>query len=1148
VSNAWHELIGYKGGGVAEKAKEEIDAAAKELKKEAKTYGKKGAAMDILNRGLVTDYLGSAVELPNAALQFADYLQTKVPGLSEPASVMEPEGERVPKFSLSTEEPYGGKNAWNKLLKQVGVTSDVERPIAETVTSLMSPFALGAAKKVIATAKKLAPTAADIMLDTSKGVRPYGVEQEGAFYRVRPESLKGSGARARGNLETSRESPDIAAGASRGDVSQPYAGESFKDLTASQNFPLDVADKYSRKNMGGQYILPNMSESSLAKQSAIGRTFELAASDNPQYKKAVFAAYKKKYPKIVEQSKAKDYDDLMEKSYLQLAKETEQQFAELPINLSYHKAGEGNYRSSAEMLHDVHKNKHLYVFQGGDPHDFLNAVDPKTGLNTNEMFRAVHDFFGHAVHGPQFGPKGEELAWLAHSKMFSPLAKLAMTSETRGQNSFVNYTPINAQLKKTLSSIEEELYDARRRGRDSEVNRLEQLKAGFFGDFQYAPQKSVLLPPEFTLSTYEGGMPAYVQPLIEPKAGTTTQTPLTHYSTSPNLTATDPSRYGTGIAGEESARLEGVINPVRDRTYFYAGEPGQVTPEVGLGPHMYRAEGETLYNLAEDPMNFRALATESNRVPFTAQANAGTVRGAQSMADLERMIKEYGYEGYLQPGGRSPAAAVFNPKTVERRAEGGLTRAGTKAKPYPWEEALEAQWKRTTTRLKGLANDPDQELRNIARQYFPNDTDTPEERAQKLEDLYMGFAGTTIGKVGKVGNVKVKSTVHEPKRMAFPGIYQRPDVIAAEAASRVVDESPNLFKLFGVTREDLYQMNKGRRGNLPGDLPGAAEKPRGSAAAAGVMTSKNAQRLIDTLSEAEKYPRLVQGMDPWYVMDPVFQRMEQLLGRDKAITEYRKFNTLTGMASPGSEVLTEIPRGTAAYYLQNQGRFPDFIKYAGRSAESRGADFPADIINVPGHAYHKTSQALPMKQYLDAGVIQMDSPKVPLYIEASGVPQTGFQTQTAVGDAHYSRGIGLADTRGKATRKGKEVVPGASVTNPEMSMLAPWWRQEIALPLDIEPVTAQARLWGTTSGQTGVTTPIGAPKIELLANKIAETAHRLGVPLDRARDMVLMGEAYAGKKDGGVIDQEQINSGNHFAESRPANNAWINLIQGIHNA
>jgi hypothetical protein len=367
---------------------------------------------------------------------------------------------------------------------------------------------------------------------------------------------------------------------------------------------------------------------------------------------------------------------------------------------------------------------------------------------------------------------------------------------------------------------------------------------------------------------------------------------------------------------------------------------------------------------------------------------------------------------------------------------------------------------------------------------------------------------------------KRMQTVKDAQRMAYPGIYDRPDVIAAMAASRVAPEDPALQQLFGVTREDLYQMSKARKGNLPGELPGAAQKPRGSAAAAGVMGNRNVQRLLDVMGEAENHPELVRGMDPWYVMDPLFKRMVELLGLEQAKIEYDKMNHLMGMASPGSEVNTEIPRGTAAYYLQKQGRFGDFFKYAGVPEQERGKRFPADIRNVPGHAYHRTSQATPMQQYLESGQIEMKSPKVPMYIQASGVPETGFQTATPVGDAHWSRAVGLADTRNPKTIKGKQVIPGASVSNPEMTMLAPWWRKEIAEKLGLESVPAQARAWGTFSPQTGVTTPIGAPKLELIAKKIMETANRMGVSPETARDYVLTGKTYAGKKKGGKIGKD----------------------------
>jgi hypothetical protein len=66
-------------------------------------------------------------------------------------------------------------------------------------------------------------------------------------------------------------------------------------------------------------------------------------------------------------------------------------------------------------------------------------------------------------------------------------------------------------------------------------------------------------------------------------------------------------------------------------------------------------------------------------------------------------------------------------------------------------------------------------------------------------------------------NPKIQ-TVRNPQRMAFPGIYKNPKEIAAEAAARVEPEDPSLKRLFGVSRGDLYEMGKGRKGNLPGTL------------------------------------------------------------------------------------------------------------------------------------------------------------------------------------------------------------------------------------------------------------------------------------------------------------------------------------------
>jgi len=372
---------------------------------------------------------------------------------------------------------------------------------------------------------------------------------------------------------------------------------------------------------------------------------------------------------------------------------------------------------------------------------------------------------------------------------------------------------------------------------------------------------------------------------------------------------------------------------------------------------------------------------------------------------------------------------------------------------------------------------------------------------------------------GQTKITKRMQTVKGAQRMAYPGIYGRPDEIAALAASRVAPEDPALKQLFGVTREDMYNLAKGRQGMAHlGMLPGGSANPRGAAAAEGVMTPRNEQRLLDVMGETEKHKGLVHGMDPWYYMDPLFERMVQLLGLQKATEEYKKMNALMGMASSASEVNTEIPRGSLAYWLQKQGRFNEFLEHGGKRSKER----PADFGEVPGHLAHKTAHGMPMKKFIERGEVDMTSPKVPMYIEASGVPAIGFQTRTPVGDAHWSRAVGLADTRNPKFVKGEEVVPGASVTNPEMASLGPWWRNKIAAKLGLESVPAQARAWGAFSPQTGVTTPIGAPKLELIAKQIMQTAQRRGVSPQTARDLVLTGKERMGLKKGGKVDMDQM--------------------------
>lgn len=71
----------------------------------------------------------------------------------------------------------------------------------------------------------------------------------------------------------------------------------------------------------------------------------------------------------------------------------------------------------------------------------------------NDAFRAVHDTFGHFGPGnPFFRRQGEERAFLEHQRMYSPDARGAMTSETRGQNSWLNSGPYGEANRTALAA------------------------------------------------------------------------------------------------------------------------------------------------------------------------------------------------------------------------------------------------------------------------------------------------------------------------------------------------------------------------------------------------------------------------------------------------------------------------------------------------------------------------------------------------------------------------------------------------------------------------------------------------------------------------------------------------------------------------
>lgn len=149
---------------------------------------------------------------------------------------------------------------------------------------------------------------------------------------------------------------------------------------------------------------------------------------------------------------------LVRASYRQYAREITEQYefavASLGLRVEPWPHPSEPYRNSRQMIDDVRNDRHLYFLathaRWGEAdtrhtdHPMLmptGIVVDGVELLANDLFRVVHDVFGHAMEGHQFGPVGEEKAWLEHYGMFSPLARPALTAETRGQTCWMYFGP-----------------------------------------------------------------------------------------------------------------------------------------------------------------------------------------------------------------------------------------------------------------------------------------------------------------------------------------------------------------------------------------------------------------------------------------------------------------------------------------------------------------------------------------------------------------------------------------------------------------------------------------------------------------------------------------------------------------------------------
>lgn len=157
-----------------------------------------------------------------------------------------------------------------------------------------------------------------------------------------------------------------------------------------------------------------------------------------------------------------EFDDSPETraAYDALIAEVNDQYRLLTEELGYtvEVVSEDPYPDVKALHADLAENKRIKVLAtASTPPGHAYMTDEE-----NDRFRAVHDAFGHAGTGRGFDRHGEEAAYQAHANMFSPLARFALATETRGQNAVL------------IQSVE------------------------LTGEGVFPPQKLALLPEEFT--------------------------------------------------------------------------------------------------------------------------------------------------------------------------------------------------------------------------------------------------------------------------------------------------------------------------------------------------------------------------------------------------------------------------------------------------------------------------------------------------------------------------------------------------------------------------------------------------------------------------------------------------------------------------
>lgn len=297
-------------------------------------------------------------------------------------------------------------------------------------------------------------------------------------------------------------------------------------------------------------------------------------------------------------------------------------------------------------------------------------------VTANDLFRAVHDAFGHGIEGSGFRARGEENAWQAHARLFTGPALAALTSETRGQNSWLNYNP--KPLREMVGdakamALHPDNWETITTGEHNRTAKLEdtifaEQKTGLMPDWTWqegferisdgqVSEAATFAAPGIRESRRIRSLESAPRPrrgggvtLSRNRQADATSAVGVHYGNVEGLTSLSGRRYGEGIRGVERSRVtDKFADPrLKKRVYFYINygdlseaQNGKLPlPEVGLSNNLYSQQFDNILFPGPKMSSLQEKAerrAERDQMPFYEQNY------------FESYIIDAGYDGYAVP-------------------------------------------------------------------------------------------------------------------------------------------------------------------------------------------------------------------------------------------------------------------------------------------------------------------------------------------------------------------------------------------------------------------------------------------------------------------------------------------------------------------